>query len=170
MKLFYTALMTVLLVRFSYSQQVFTDISPDGAQTNTYEYTPAHPEILNYQDVPFHGTPSWAAQRDRQIGGMAFGDYDNDGDLDLAVGCYYSQSYPPINDYENMIFRNDNGVLDTLPAWISADERTTMDVRWADVNKDGKADLFSVNGQFQHSTLYLNSDSGVSRVPCLDFK
>jgi hypothetical protein len=60
---------------------------------------------------------------------MAWGDWDNDGDLDLALG----------NDGYNQVYANDSGTL-TL-AWESPDFVETYSVAWGDWNGDGNADL-----------------------------
>ncbi len=156
-----TGLLLLIALHTINAQEKIISISPDGT-LQAVETGEAAGVIKINNLSPFHTSPSWTAMRDRQVGGMAFGDYDGDGDLDLAVGCYYSNSYPPINEYENFIFRNDNGVLDTIPAWITADERSTTDIRWGDINGDGKIDLISANGNFSGSTIYFNSASGLS--------
>ncbi|QQS37524.1 MAG: VCBS repeat-containing protein [Ignavibacteriales bacterium] len=145
------------------------EISDDGKFTNSYIKGQSGEVIQTSTRLaaPFGTAPDWQAQRDRQIGGLAWGDYDGDGDLDLAAGCYFSNSFPPINDYETMIFRNDGGVLDTLPAWISTDERSTTDVKFADVNKDGLVDLLAANGNegYVPSVIYMNSQTGLETTP-----
>ena len=92
-------------------------------------------------------------------------DYDLDGRSYLAVGNYFSNPFPPITEYENFIFRNDNGVLDTFPRWISSDMRNTNDIAWGDVNGDGRPDLLSTSGSFAKSVIYFNSASGLSTSP-----
>lgn len=161
-------LLILLNQSFIYSQIEIIDISPDGKHKinyNSRNITPEGTILALSQDVPYGATPSWSAKRERQCAGLAFMDYDLDGDLDLAVGNYSSQSYPPINEYENFIFRNDNGVLDTLPAWISSDMRSTNDIAWADVDNDGRPDLLSTSGSFQKSVIYFNQPSGLSNSP-----
>ncbi len=148
-----------------------TDVSADGKLTHTYNGFSQIPRVLRTPQAPFGTSPAWTAGLERQIGGLAFGDYDLDGDLDLAAGCYFSNSYPPIPEYNNMIFRNDNGVLTVNPAWFSADSRSTTDIKWADVNNDGKPDLFSGNGDgsYAPSTIYLNDGTGVPTSPSFTF-
>lgn len=148
-----------------------TDISPDGKIKHTYVKSGQKPHVFRTPQAPFGSTPAWTAGLERQIGGLAFGDYDNDGDLDLAAGCYFSNSYPPIPGYNNLIFRNDNGVLTVDPVWYSADSRSTTDIKWVDINGDGKPDLFSGNGDgsYAPSTIYLNNGTGVPETPSFTF-
>jgi hypothetical protein len=153
---------------FPQTNQKYRDVSPDGKQILSY---PA--EQLNFKKVtetdsiPFGTQPEWQAVIERQIGGLAWADYDQDGDLDLAVGCYHSNSYPPINEFETEIYRNDNGVLTTLPAWTSTDMKSTTDIKWADINNDGYPDLLAANGDesLVPSVIYMNSESGLDSIP-----
>ena len=168
-------LLCLLLVysHIIYSQQsdiTYTDISPDGKSISTYksdESTLDGQVVILSDDIPYSLTPDWSSTLDRQIGGMAWGDYDNDGDLDLATGCYFSNSYPPIPEYEVLIYRNDNGILTTTPAWISTDMRSTTDVKFADLNGDEKPELIAANGDnsFVPSVIYFNSETGLSNAP-----
>jgi len=150
-----------------FAQSKVTDFSPDGRDSITYILSTQGSGFKVDSDVPFGTQPSWQSTLDRQVGGLVFGDYDNDGDLDLAVGNYFSNSYPPINEYETQIYRNDNGTLTTTPAWVSTDMRSTTDVRWADVNKDGFIDLLAANGNqsLVPSVIYFISPSGLETTP-----
>ena len=68
--------------------------------------------------------------------GAAWGDYDNDGDLDLYVGA----------DGPNMLYRNDGqGVFAdvTAQAGVAAD-CNTYGVAWADYDNDARLDLYIV--------------------------
>jgi hypothetical protein len=148
----------------------YTDISPDGKLISTYRVDELNPSGIVEKltdDIPFGLTPDWSSTLDRQIGGMAWADYDNDGDLDLATGCYFSQSFPPIPEHEVLIYRNDNGMLTTTPAWVSSDMRSTTDVKFGDLNNDGKPELLAANGDqsFVPSVIYFNGPNGLDTIP-----
>ncbi|MBK9098389.1 MAG: T9SS type A sorting domain-containing protein [bacterium] len=173
MKKIFLSLLVILSFQSIYSQQniiTYKDISPDGKSISTYnekEFSVVGQVIALSDDIPYGLTPDWSSTLERQIGGMSWGDYDNDGDLDLATGCYFSNSYPPIPEYEVLIYRNDSGILTTTPAWISTDMRSTTDVKFADLNGDGKSELISANGDnsFVPSVIYFNSETGLNNAP-----
>lgn len=173
MKILINLLAIILIQLSAFPQQnkiEYTDISPDGKEISTYKGSETllpGVVIKSGNDIPFGLTPDWSSTLDRQIGGMAWADYDGDGDLDLATGCYFSQSFPPIPEYEVLIYRNDNGVLTTTPAWISSDMRSTTDIRFADINGDGRPELLAANGDnsFVASVIYFNGPGGLSNTP-----
>lgn len=91
--------------------------------------------------------------------GHSWGDYDNDGDLDLYVG---NGTYGP--DMRNFLFLNNGmgrfnryteGVLD-------AHADTTAGVTHADLDRDGDLDLFVANwgGENELNRLYINQTTG----------
>lgn len=147
-----------------------TDVSDDGQQTSRYETTPGAPGalLLDWGSVPFPATPDWTGDLERAVGGLEFGDFDNDDDLDLACGCYdASSSFPPITIHHTLIYRNDGGVLQTTPTWQSTDERHTGDVRFGDIDGDGRDDLYASNGGqgLDPSVVYLNGPGGIDTTP-----
>ncbi len=99
-------------------------------------------------------TSGWTSVRGDDTLSVAWGDYDNDGDLDLAVG----------NSGNSQIYRNDNGNLSSNAVWSSADGGA-YSVAWGDVDGDGDLDLVvgERNSSFSSSSfvrLYRN-DNGV---------
>jgi hypothetical protein len=92
----------------------------------------------------------------------AAADFDNDGLLDLYVGCYgdHSNRYPELrskNGDPNVLFRNRGGLRfeDVTASEGVGDRGWTLAVTWGDYDGDGDPDLLVCN-DFGANTLYRN--------------
>lgn len=150
--------------------------APEGARLEVSEA--GHEQVLLTGDevsagsrlddqVPFPTAPDWQNDRRVQVGGLAAADLDGDGDVDLAVGCYHSNSYPPYPDWENLIYFNLGGGLEAEPSWVSADERSTTDVKIALINGDPYPDVIAGNGDFSYdrTVVYFGGPGGPNTTP-----
>ena len=91
--------------------------------------------------------------------GGSWGDYDNDGDLDLYVGRYFMK--------QNKFFRNDgDGTFSDVTFEAGFDqslltsEPLTFQSMWIDMNRDGLVDLYEMNDRcyngFSHNRVWIN--------------
>jgi hypothetical protein len=86
----------------------------------------------------------------------SWGDYDNDGLVDL----YVTNSYSVLQNY---IYHNDgNGLFTKMNLGdVSNDQFSSRSVNWIDYDNDGDQDLFVSNENFEANNLYRNDSIGV---------
>lgn len=100
-------------------------------------------------------TPSWQSiDNDRHVQ-ASFGDYDNDGDLDMAVASY------GFAGGSTKLYRNDNGILTREPIW---EEGSGIWCGWGDVDNDGDLDLAMVD-EFISARLFINDSGTLENSP-----
>lgn len=88
-------------------------------------------------------------------GGCAWGDYDGDGDADLAVANWDNQ--------HNYIYQNNgDGTFTKLQA--IADGGLSSSVSWVDYDNDGDLDLFITNQENQNNYFYKNENGNFKRI------
>jgi len=78
-------------------------------------------------------------------GGMGadWGDYDNDGRLDLAVSTYEHQTKPIFHNDDGHLFTDQAALLDASAATF---DNVAFGLKWLDVDNDGWVDLIVVSG------------------------
>ncbi|MBI5726423.1 MAG: CRTAC1 family protein, partial [Ignavibacteriales bacterium] len=86
--------------------------------------------------------------------GGSWGDYDNDGDIDLFVTNYFSEN--------NFLYRNDgSGTFTKITTGdIVNDGGASVGSAWGDYDNDGDLDLFVSNDNNQNEFLYNNNGNG----------
>lgn len=96
--------------------------------------------------------------------GISFGDYNNDGYLDLYVCRYVGSAEPPTTQIVNLLFRNngDGTFTDvTFEAGVSDGNQPSFQAAWIDYDKDGWQDLYVINDRTAWSnSLYRNNGDG----------
>jgi hypothetical protein len=105
-------------------------------------------------------SPYWKAHDRHSSFDCCLGDFDLDGDLDLAItgGDAYRNERDPAR-----IYRNNDGEFDTLPCWVAEDSTPSDAIRFADIDNDG--DLELIVGQKGRISLYTNDQGTLETSP-----
>lgn len=106
-------------------------------------------------DGELQSLPGWESATGTQALDVAWGDFDNDGDLDIAF-CY--DSGPPA------LFTNTGGVIAGTPSWTALHNESANTIVFGDVNGDNWLDLIvAFNSQLGGSgryRVYFNDGAG----------
>jgi hypothetical protein len=109
-----------------------TELVPAAGNTRVISDTGWNEVYLN-QDGSLPAQPSFViGQANQNTTALAWGDMDNDGDLDLAVANYAGP---------DQIYLNKGGRLADPPDWISEERGATLALAWGDLDGDGDLDL-----------------------------
>jgi hypothetical protein len=106
---------------------------------------------------PLVNDATWAS-------GSAWGDYDKDGDLDLAVGGY---------DGNNRLYQNngDGTFVRVTGNALVNDASYVEGLGWADIDNDGDLDIFTARNNYfsGNNALYTNNGNGNRwlRIKCI---
>lgn len=124
-------------------------------------WNPGQAQIYGNSDGQLTDLPDWISADLIYTFRLAWGDADSDGDLDLAVA-----TGEPYNSYfeQNLVFYNDNGVLDDEPGWFSDDSDACLDIRWVDIDRDGDLDL-ALCESIGPLKIYYNFGNSISTTP-----
>lgn len=98
-----------------------------------------------------------------QTNGASFGDYNNDGCLDLYLCAFEVEG--DLEDYSryNHLYEGncDGTFIDvTLEAGVSNGVKLSFQGAWLDYNKDGWQDLYIINDRQYQNTMYRNNGDG----------
>jgi len=145
-----------------YNHDGYLDFASAGFGISS-PYTPSPDRVYQNNGSGLPTAATWTSGNTDYTFGIAWGDYDCDGDLDLAT----ASSYDYLSQKDRFkIYRNDNGNLTAHPVWQSALDYYAMDVEFADINRDGRLDLVAAcSGQTEHNMVFLNYGSGFNQLP-----
>ncbi len=99
-------------------------------------------------------TSAWISDEVQMTEGAAWGDWDGDGDLDLAVANH---------DQPNRLYENVGSTLSLTPIWASNQAERSWDLAWGDADNDGDLDLAVAD--FDHLRLYENTGGSLDPDP-----
>ena len=125
---------------------------------------------FDFVSTLYHNTGSGFEAKNSQLpglprlssGAVAWGDYDNDGKLDLFISGEQEIENPNAPRYTNVLYHNTgngfedkSGLIDGLPA------RASASAAWGDYDNDGQLDLLTVGSDVgSPSGFYHNTGNG----------
>ncbi|MFG0299149.1 MAG: FG-GAP-like repeat-containing protein [Phycisphaerales bacterium JB047] len=117
--------------------------------------------------VPFNAEPDQSVELRRQIGGLKVVDIDGDGNNDLVAVCYISNSFPPYDNAQDMIFFGNGAGINLTPGWLSNEDTHTGDVQVGDLDGDDRPDIVTIHGGLRRDSVraYFNTGMGMPTAP-----
>lgn len=126
----------------------------------SYTQVPQRSKIYRNDGGVIASTATWFTTPIAYTLDVAWGDVDNDGDLDLACGNEFGP---------NRIYLNDGDGIDSVAAWVSADSYNTLQIDWGDVDGDGWLDLAVADnaqlGGASRVAIYRNTGGTLTTLP-----
>ncbi|MFC1679788.1 FG-GAP repeat domain-containing protein [Elusimicrobiota bacterium] len=105
------------------------------------------------EEAVYTGLPSWSSvwnsQEAEDTRGLSWGDFDNDGDLDMAAGTY---------NMDNRVYRN-NGAGTFALVWNSGEGEPSYNILWGDYDNDGDLDM-AVGNDGDTNRVYRSEGNG----------
>jgi hypothetical protein len=97
----------------------------------------------------FDTEPAWHSSKRGHTMSVVLGDIDNDGDLDLLTACQHW-------DHGNYMYLNQQGVLDSVPAWQALYQDYSTSLALGDIDGDGYLDLVCGSDYPGANSFYIN--------------
>ena len=137
---------------------MWLDIDGDGDMDFYYSDADGRIELLeNVDNTTFINVTALSNIEQVNIAteGSSWGDYDNDGDLDLYICRYYESDLNLSSEYRNVLMRND-GDFQFTDVTISSSTgiytSASFQSIWFDWDRDGFQDLFIINDKTHVNT------------------
>lgn len=136
---------------------IFVDINNDG-YPELAGAREGYPNLIFMNNAGvIDSLPFWSSNDSDPSFGIACGDYDNDGDLDIAI------ANPQIVGGRLKLYRNDNGSITQDAVWSSS-SKGGMTCAWGDVDNDGDLDLASAD-MMDYPAVHYNNNGTLETTP-----
>jgi len=155
------------------------DHLPDMVISNGNDVSP-QPVVVFYNDPKaasaFGSRPGWYSDANEYNAGLAVGDIDKDGALDVAVSVAFGR-YEYLRGGRVSIYMNRAGTLEARPSYSSDDRYITPGCALGDIDSDGDLDLAvavmledakdpsSAEPPPGHTRIYLNENGAIQKTP-----
>lgn len=132
------------------------DVNNDGYPEVVTVYESGYIYLYYNQGGLIDSIPGWQSNDSGFNYSVTFGDYDNDGDLDMVIGGW------KLLGENAKIYRNENGSLTVSPVWTG--QGASLYCAFGDVDNDGDLDLACVDWEYR-PCVYYNSSGTFPQSP-----